>query len=79
MQFDQLCRDRLGDFVHWGATTQDSKATADVLQIREAPAIVERELAANSAALDVRGWRGRVRPEHTRRRGPSAVVLSHQG
>ena len=50
-QINQLCRDKLGEYVHWGATTQDITDTATVLQIREALAIVERELAAISAAM----------------------------
>jgi 3-carboxy-cis,cis-muconate cycloisomerase len=33
-----------GRFVHWGATTQDIMDTANVLQIRSALAIVERDL-----------------------------------
>jgi 3-carboxy-cis,cis-muconate cycloisomerase len=40
-----------GRYVHWGATTQDIVDTATVLQIRAALAIVERDLAAVSAAL----------------------------
>ena len=43
-QINQLCRDKLGEFVHWGATTQDITDTATVLQIREA--------LAGAAALD---------------------------
>jgi 3-carboxy-cis,cis-muconate cycloisomerase len=35
-QINQLCRDKLGEYVHWGATTQDITDTATVLQIREA-------------------------------------------
>jgi 3-carboxy-cis,cis-muconate cycloisomerase len=50
-QLNALCRDRLGEHCHWGATTQDITDTATVLQIREALAIVERELGAISAAL----------------------------
>ncbi len=45
---------KLGDagrYVHWGATTQDIMDTGTVLQIRAALAIVERDLAAVSAAL----------------------------
>jgi len=45
---------RLGDagrYVHWGATTQDIMDTGAVLQIRAALQIVERDLAAVSAAL----------------------------
>ena len=50
-QLNALCRDKLGEYCHWGATTQDITDTATVLQIREGLAIVDAELAAISAAL----------------------------
>src|SRR5437762_11000887 len=50
-QLNALCRDKLGEYCHWGATTQDITDTATVLQIREGLAIVGDELAAISAAL----------------------------
>ena len=50
-QLNALCRDRLGEYCHWGATTQDITDTATVLQIREALDLVEADLAAISAAL----------------------------
>ena len=50
-QLNKLCRDKLGEYCHWGATTQDITDTATVLQIREGLDIVERELGAISAAL----------------------------
>ena len=50
-QVNQLCRDKLGEFVHWGATTQDITDTATVLQIREGLALIDGELAAISAAM----------------------------
>src|SRR5437762_3578674 len=50
-QLNALCRDKLGEYCHWGATTQDITDTATVLQIREGLAIVDDELAAISAAL----------------------------
>ena len=40
-----------GRSLHWGATTQDVMDTAVVLQVRDALAIVDSELAAISAAL----------------------------
>src|SRR5262245_14489476 len=40
-----------GRYLHWGATTQDIMDTATVLQLREALALVEADLAALSAAL----------------------------
>src|SRR3954465_6476165 len=50
-QLNALCRDKLGEFCHWGATTQDITDTATVLQIRDALALVDSELTAISAAL----------------------------
>jgi 3-carboxy-cis,cis-muconate cycloisomerase len=50
-QINQLCRDKLGEYVHWGATTQDITDTATVLQIREALQLVDDELAAIAKAM----------------------------
>jgi 3-carboxy-cis,cis-muconate cycloisomerase len=50
-QLNALCRNKLGEYCHWGATTQDITDTATVLQIREALAIVDRDLAAISSAM----------------------------
>ena len=50
-QLNALCRDRLGEYCHWGATTQDITDTALVLQIREALALVEADLSALSETL----------------------------
>jgi len=50
-QINQLCRDGLGEFVHWGATTQDITDTATVLQIRDALQLVDAELEAIAAAM----------------------------
>ena len=50
-QINQLCRDKLGEYVHWGATTQDITDTATVLQIRDALVLVDDELAAIAQAL----------------------------
>ncbi|MBQ5965146.1 3-carboxy-cis,cis-muconate cycloisomerase [Massilia sp. ZL223] len=50
-QINALCRDKLGEYCHWGATTQDITDTATVLQIREALDLVDSELAAISAAM----------------------------
>lgn len=41
----------LGEYCHWGATTQDITDTATVLQIREALVLVEDDLAAIADAL----------------------------
>lgn len=50
-QLRALCRDGMGEYCHWGATTQDITDTATVLQIREALVLIESDLAAISAAL----------------------------
>lgn len=50
-QLNQLCRDKLGEYVHWGATTQDITDTATVLQIRQALQLVDDELAGIAQAL----------------------------
>src|SRR5215469_8793210 len=50
-QLVALCRDGLGEWCHWGATTQDITDSATIMQIREALAIVEREIGAISDAL----------------------------
>jgi 3-carboxy-cis,cis-muconate cycloisomerase len=46
-----LCRDGLGQWCHWGATTQDITDTATVMQIRDALDLVEQDLRAISASL----------------------------
>ena len=50
-QINANCRDKLGEYCHWGATTQDITDTAAVLQMREGLALVEQDLTDISAAL----------------------------
>ncbi|HEY5309231.1 MAG TPA: 3-carboxy-cis,cis-muconate cycloisomerase, partial [Casimicrobiaceae bacterium] len=50
-QLNALCRDKLGEYCHWGATTQDITDTATVMQIRDGLAIIDGELKAISAAM----------------------------
>ena len=50
-QLVKLCKDGLGEWSHWGATTQDITDTATILQIREALDIVEHDIDAISDAL----------------------------
>src|SRR5215467_4192547 len=50
-QLVALCRDGLGEWCHWGATTQDVTDTATVMQMREALLLVQQDLAAISASL----------------------------
>ena len=50
-QINALTRDRLGEYCHWGATTQDITDTATVMQIREGLALIESDLAEISQSL----------------------------
>ena len=61
-QLNALCRDGLGEYCHWGATTQDITDTATVMLIREGLALVKTDLEAISAALAVLSQRYRDTP-----------------
>src|SRR5450631_693420 len=50
-QLAAACKDGLGEYCHWGATTQDVTDTATILQVREALALVAADLAAISGSL----------------------------
>jgi 3-carboxy-cis,cis-muconate cycloisomerase len=75
-QINALCRDKLGEYCHWGATTQDITDTATVLQIREALALVEDDLSAISAALANLARRYRDTPMVGRSNLQQAVPLT---
>ncbi len=61
-QLNALCRDKLGEYCHWGATTQDITDTATVMQIREGLEIVDADLRAISDALATLARRYRDTP-----------------
>src|ERR1700693_4087981 len=50
-QLVKLCKDGLGEWSHWGATTQDITDSATVMQMREALAILEQGIDAIADAL----------------------------
>jgi 3-carboxy-cis,cis-muconate cycloisomerase len=50
-QLVALCRDGLGEWCHWGATTQDITDSATIMQVREALALVEADIEAIADAL----------------------------
>jgi 3-carboxy-cis,cis-muconate cycloisomerase len=50
-QLVALCRDGLGEWCHWGATTQDITDSATVMQIREGLALVEADINGIADAL----------------------------
>ncbi|HUJ87561.1 MAG TPA: 3-carboxy-cis,cis-muconate cycloisomerase [Burkholderiales bacterium] len=75
-QLNALCRDGLGEYCHWGATTQDITDTATVLQMREALELIEADLAAISAALAELARRYRDTPMAGRSNLQQAVPVS---
>ena len=50
-QLVALCKDGLGEWSHWGATTQDITDTAAIMQIREALDLIENEIDGIRDAL----------------------------
>jgi 3-carboxy-cis,cis-muconate cycloisomerase len=50
-QLVALCEGGLGEWCHWGATTQDITDTATILQIRSALDLIEADMEAIAAAL----------------------------
>jgi 3-carboxy-cis,cis-muconate cycloisomerase len=75
-QLVAACKDGLGEWCHWGATTQDITDTATVMQIRAALEIVERELEAIAAALAELARRYRDTPMAARSNLQQAVPIT---
>jgi 3-carboxy-cis,cis-muconate cycloisomerase len=50
-QLVKLCKGGLGEWCHWGATTQDITDTATVMQIRESLDLIEKDINAISDSL----------------------------
>ena len=75
-QLVAACSDRLGEYCHWGATTQDITDTATVMQIREALALVEHDLAAIADSLADLARRHRNTPMAGRSNLQQAVPIT---
>jgi 3-carboxy-cis,cis-muconate cycloisomerase len=75
-QLVAACRDGLGEWCHWGATTQDITDTATVLQIREALDLVEADIVAIADALAVMARRYRDTPMAGRSNLQQAVPIT---
>jgi 3-carboxy-cis,cis-muconate cycloisomerase len=71
-----LCREGLGEWCHWGATTQDITDTATVLQIREALTLIERHLDTITGALAVLARKHRDTPMAGRSNLQQAVPIT---
>ncbi len=50
-QLVAACSDHLGEYCHWGATTQDITDTSTIMQIRQALSLIEDDLTAVSGHL----------------------------
>jgi len=75
-QIVDLCADGLGEWCHWGATTQDITDTAAILQIRAALALVENEMEAIAGVLAGLSRRYRDTPMAGRSNLQQAVPLT---
>jgi 3-carboxy-cis,cis-muconate cycloisomerase len=71
-----LCADGLGEWCHWGATTQDITDTAAIMQIRAALELVENDMEAIAAALADLSRRYRDTPMAGRSNLQQAVPLT---
>jgi 3-carboxy-cis,cis-muconate cycloisomerase len=71
-----LCRNGLGEWCHWGATTQDITDTAAVMQVRDGLIVVEQELEAICAALTSLATRYRDTPMAGRSNLQQAVPIT---
>jgi 3-carboxy-cis,cis-muconate cycloisomerase len=71
-----LCADGLGEWCHWGATTQDITDTAAIMQIRSALQLVEQDMEAIAAALAELSRRYRDTPMAGRSNLQQAVPLT---
>ena len=75
-QIVDLCADGLGEWCHWGATTQDITDTAAILQIRAALELVEKDVDAIAGALGDLSRRYRDTPMAGRSNLQQAVPLT---
>ncbi|MFL5656594.1 MAG: 3-carboxy-cis,cis-muconate cycloisomerase [Ktedonobacteraceae bacterium] len=75
-QLVAACADDLGEYCHWGATTQDITDTATILQIRQALALIEEDLAAVSGHLADLARRYRATPMAGRSNLQQAVPIT---
>jgi 3-carboxy-cis,cis-muconate cycloisomerase len=71
-----LCGDGLGEWCHWGATTQDITDTTAILQIRDALDLIEQDMEAIAAALADLSRRYRNTPMAGRSNLQQAVPLT---
>ena len=71
-----LCAKGLGEWCHWGTTTQDIMDTATIMQVRDALNLVEQEMTAISNSLATLAERYRDTPMAGRTKTQQAVPIS---
>ena len=75
-QLVKLCKDGLGEWSHWGATTQDITDTATIMQIREALDLIENEIDGICDALAMLAKKYRDTPMAGRSNLQQAVPIT---
>jgi 3-carboxy-cis,cis-muconate cycloisomerase len=75
-QLVKLCKDGLGEWSHWGATTQDITDTATVMQIRESLDLIEKEIGGICDALAALATKHRDTPMAGRSNLQQAVPIT---
>ena len=75
-QIVAICAKGLGEWCHWGATTQDITDTATVMQMREALLLVEQDMEAIAASLADLARRHRDTPMAGRSNLQQAVPIT---
>jgi 3-carboxy-cis,cis-muconate cycloisomerase len=75
-QLVKLCKDGLGEWSHWGATTQDVTDTATIIQIREALDLIENDIDGIRDALTTLAKKYRDTPMAGRSNLQQAVPIT---
>ena len=73
---DEKCQGDAGGYVHWGATTQDIMDTGQVLQIRDAWAVIGGELETIASNLETLAREHRSTPMAGRTHGQQAQPIT---
>jgi adenylosuccinate lyase len=73
---EQVCEGDAGEYIHWGATTQDIMDTAMILQAKEALAIMEERLAGLAHVLADGASKYRDVPMAGRTHGQQALPIT---
>ena len=72
----KLCKPELGEFLHYGPTTQDVLDTGTMLQLKEAHAVILRDLRGVGRALYGLAERHRATPMPGRTHGVQALPIT---